>query len=182
MKQTVRTFVAVEINDTNRACAEELIAKLQGAAADVKWVEAGNLHLTLKFLGDVPAREIARVCEVVQRGAGKVEAFELHLRGAGAFPNDRRPRTLWLGSGDGALSLPRGAAIDQRDRLYVVDAAGQDVKVYDVSGPEPDFLYVFGDLGMGDGQFNYPNDIALDATGRLYVVDRENDRVQVWSH
>ena len=72
--------------------------------------------------------------------------------------------------------------MDARDRLYVVDAVGQNVKVYDVSGPEPSFLFVFGGWGMGDGQFDYPNDIALDATGRLYVVDRENNRVQVWSY
>jgi DNA-binding beta-propeller fold protein YncE len=86
------------------------------------------------------------------------------------------------GSGDGALNLPRGAAIDSRDRLHVVDAVGQNVKVYDVSGPEPKFLYVFGDMGLGDGQFNYPNDIALDGTGRLYIADRENNRIQVWSY
>jgi sugar lactone lactonase YvrE len=87
-----------------------------------------------------------------------------------------------LGVGEGAFSLPRGAAIDARDRLHVVDAVGQHVKVYDVSGPEPDFLFVFGGWGLGDGQFNYPNDVALDTTGRLYVVDRESDRVQVWSY
>jgi DNA-binding beta-propeller fold protein YncE len=72
--------------------------------------------------------------------------------------------------------------MDARDRLYVVDAVGQDVKVYDVSDPEPNFLFVFGGWGLGDGQFDYPNDIALDATGRLYVIDRENNRVQVWSY
>ena len=86
------------------------------------------------------------------------------------------------GSGEGALNLPRGAAIDSRDRLHVVDAVGQNVKVYDVSGPEPVFLFTFGDWGEGDGQFNYPNDIALDASGRLYIADRENRRVQVWSY
>ncbi|NOX61732.1 MAG: hypothetical protein GXP42_07285 [Chloroflexi bacterium] len=86
------------------------------------------------------------------------------------------------GSGDGALSLPRGIAIDDRDRLHVVDAVGQNVKVYDFSGPEPSFLYTFGDMGVQNGQFNYPNDIALDASGRLYIADRENNRIQVWSY
>jgi DNA-binding beta-propeller fold protein YncE len=93
------------------------------------------------------------------------------------------------GTGDSALSLPRGAAIDERgqlidvhDRLYVVDAVGQNVKVFDVSADEPKFLFAFGDWGQGDGQFNYPNDIALDSYGRLYVADRENNRVQVWSY
>lgn len=86
------------------------------------------------------------------------------------------------GSGDGALSLPRGASIDLKDRLYVVDAVGQDIKTYDVSGPEPVFLYTFGEWGASDGQFNYPNDIALDSNGLLFIADRENNRIQVWSY
>jgi DNA-binding beta-propeller fold protein YncE len=86
------------------------------------------------------------------------------------------------GSGEVGVSLPRGIFIDQADRLYVVDAVGQNVKVYDVSGPEPEFLHAFGDWGAEDGLFNYPNDIYVDEGGRLYIVDRENDRVQVWSY
>ncbi len=85
------------------------------------------------------------------------------------------------GAGEGALSLPRGIFIDQRDRLFVVDAVGQDVKVFNVSGAEPVFLYAFGDFGTGDGLFNYPNDIAVDFNGRVYIVDRENNRIEVWS-
>jgi DNA-binding beta-propeller fold protein YncE len=86
------------------------------------------------------------------------------------------------GTGDGALSLPRGAFMDGRDRLHVVDAVGQNIKVYDVSGPEPAFLFTFGDWGLDDGLFNYPNDIVLDQAGRLYIADRENNRIQVWSY
>jgi sugar lactone lactonase YvrE len=86
------------------------------------------------------------------------------------------------GIGEGTLSLPRGAAIDGRDRLHIVDAVEQCVKVYDVSGAKPRFLFAFGDWGVEEGQFNYPNDIALDTSGRLYVADRENNRVQVWSY
>ncbi len=101
MKHTLRTFVAVEINSTNRSCAEELIAVLRTAPVDVKWVDVENLHLTLKFLGDVPSQEIPTVCKAVEQGAARVEPFELELRGAGAFPNAGRPRTLWLGAGGG---------------------------------------------------------------------------------
>ncbi|NOZ71509.1 MAG: hypothetical protein GXP38_06295 [Chloroflexi bacterium] len=86
------------------------------------------------------------------------------------------------GSGDGALSLPRGMAIDNRDRLHVVDAVGQDVKIYDFSGPEPSFLFSFGSMGNLSAQFNYPNDIAVSVSGRLYVADRENNRIQIWSY
>ena len=71
----------------------------------MKWVEPHNLHLTLKFLGDVPEREIAEVCRAVQRGAAEVKRFELEVRGAGAFPNAARPRTVWLGAGAGAEQM-----------------------------------------------------------------------------
>ena len=101
MKKTLRTFVAVEITGPIRARAKELIASLAGTTADVKWVEPHNLHLTLKFLGDVQDTDIAQVCRAVQRGAAEVEPFELELRGAGAFPNAARPRTVWLGAGAG---------------------------------------------------------------------------------
>ena len=82
--------------------AEELIAALDGTSADVNWVEPHNLHLTLKFLGDVHQQEIVRVCQAMARGAAEVKPFELDVRGAGAFPNAARPRTVWLGAGDGA--------------------------------------------------------------------------------
>ncbi len=86
------------------------------------------------------------------------------------------------GSGEAALNLPRGAAIDDQDRLHVVDAVGQLVKVFDISGPEITLLFSFGEMGNGDGEFYYPNDIAIDQTGRLYIADRENNRIQVWSY
>ncbi len=105
MKKTLRTFVAVEITQPIRRRAGELIAALAGASADVKWVEPHNLHLTLKFLGDVPQQEIARVCQATARGAAEVESFELDVRGAGAFPQAARPRTVWLGAGEGAEQM-----------------------------------------------------------------------------
>jgi RNA 2',3'-cyclic 3'-phosphodiesterase len=101
MKKTLRTFTAVEITPAIRARAGKLIAALAGTAADVKWVEPHNLHLTLKFLGDVRQEEIVQVCQAMTRGAAQVEAFELDVRGAGAFPNAARPRTVWLGAGEG---------------------------------------------------------------------------------
>jgi 2'-5' RNA ligase len=105
MKHTVRTFVAVEIDAATRQRVEQLVEELSALPADVKWVEAHNLHLTLKFLGEVATQEIPQVCEAVRQGAIQVEPFELEVRGAGAFPNTRRPRTLWLGVGTGQQEM-----------------------------------------------------------------------------
>jgi DNA-binding beta-propeller fold protein YncE len=86
------------------------------------------------------------------------------------------------GVGDSALGLPRGLWIDGKDRLHLVDAVRQSVKVFDVSGDGPKFLASLGSFGVGKGKFNYPNDVTVDESGRMYVADRENDRVQIWSY
>jgi 2'-5' RNA ligase len=105
MRKKIRTFIAVELNGPIRARADELIAAFSGTAADVKWVEPQNLHLTLKFLGEVRTDDIAGICRAVSVGAKRVAAFELDVRGAGAFPNAAKPHTIWLGAGDGAESM-----------------------------------------------------------------------------
>ena len=105
MKKTLRTFAAVEISGPICARAGELIAVLSGTTAEVQWVEPHNLHLTLKFLGDVHQREIAQVCQAVAQGAAEAAPFDLEVRGAGAFPNAARPRTVWLGADKGAESM-----------------------------------------------------------------------------
>jgi 2'-5' RNA ligase len=71
------------------------------------------MHLTLKFLGDVPDIETPDVCRVVAQVAGQFEPFEITCRGAGAFPDIQRPKTLWIGIQDGAEELQAlQAAID----------------------------------------------------------------------
>ena len=100
-----RTFVAVEIDSAIRTKAVELIGALRAADADVKWVEAENLHITLQFLGEVPNDLIAPVCKAVEQGAAEAPAFDLEIGGAGAFPNSNRPRTLWIGAKAGAEQM-----------------------------------------------------------------------------
>jgi DNA-binding beta-propeller fold protein YncE len=73
--------------------------------------------------------------------------------------------------------VPRGIAIDAKDRLYVADALAHTIDVYDLKGAE---ITQFGTRGFGPGQFNFPNDVALDTKGKIFITDRENDQVQVW--
>jgi 2'-5' RNA ligase len=101
----IRTFVAVETGAAVRKAALQLIDQLRSCPAEVKWVERENMHITLQFLGDVDAREIHHVCEVVQRAVAELAPFELEIRGAGAFPNPARPGTVWLGTGQGAKEM-----------------------------------------------------------------------------
>ena len=101
----IRTFVAVEAGPAVRQAALALIEQLRASPADVKWVDPENMHLTLKFLGDVDPRQIHRVCAAVKRAVAGAAPFELQIRGAGAFPNVDRPGTVWLGAGQGAQQV-----------------------------------------------------------------------------
>jgi len=66
----------------------------------VKWVEPKDLHLTLKFLGDVADENAPKAVEILRRCAEGVEPFELRVQGAGAFPNLTRPRVLFADAED----------------------------------------------------------------------------------
>lgn len=92
--------------------------------------------------------------------------------------------TISRGVGEGDLGLPRGAATDDADRLYVVDTADHMVRIYriDKTKVTPTFTGAFGGEGQNDGMFQYPNGIATDTRARVYITDRENNRVQVWSY
>jgi 2'-5' RNA ligase len=101
----LRTFIAVGIDKTIRDRAEALQQALGRSGVEVKWVEPGNLHVTLLFLGEVEDRSVPDVCRVVAECAAEHEPFEMSIEAAGAFPTIRRPRTLWVGVGAGQQEL-----------------------------------------------------------------------------
>src|SRR6516164_3373917 len=104
MKRT-RTFIAL---DPGKAILDRVVAlqeTLGKSGADVKWVEPENLHLTLLFLGEVDQRDLTPVCRAVSDSAAGLAAFPISVEHAGAFPNVRRPRTLWVGVGTGAQEV-----------------------------------------------------------------------------
>ena len=115
MQRTVRTFIAVEISSEIRSRARRLIAELAPLTSGVKWVEPHNLHLTLKFLGEVEMLEIPQVCNAVALAVADLPPFDLHAAGAGAFPTLERPRTIWLGVDQGVDEMVElHDALDER--------------------------------------------------------------------
>jgi DNA-binding beta-propeller fold protein YncE len=93
--------------------------------------------------------------------------------------------TLTPGTGAGSLGLPRGVAVGDGHRLYVVDTTDHMVRMYKLGsgqGDVPAYVASFGREGGIDGAFEYPNGVAVDSHARLYITDRENLRVQVWGY
>ncbi len=116
----LRTFIAIELAPSVKRRAEKLIALLQESGADVSWVKPQHMHLTLKFLGEIPELEAAELCHVVTDAAKTVEPFELVFRGLGAFPTLEDPRTIWLGleSGEEELRELHGVLEDALHRDF----------------------------------------------------------------
>jgi len=101
----IRTFVAIEVGAAVQSRALQLIGRMRSTEMHVNWVERKNLHLTLKFLGDVPTLEMPAVCRTVVKVAAQIAPLEFAIKGAGAFPQVRRPRVVWLGVGEGSEPL-----------------------------------------------------------------------------
>ncbi len=122
-----RTFLAVELAAAARTAAGELQQALARAGgANVNWVDAANLHVTLLFLGEVDGRDLVSVCRAVQKVADAVPPFGLRLSGVGAFPNGRRPKTVYAGISDGAAELTGLYAALQTPLLALGVTRGED--------------------------------------------------------
>lgn len=100
MQRTVRTFVAVEISPEVRSRAQKLITELQKVDAKIRWVDPAQLHLTLKFLGEIDLLDVPSVCAAVESVASAFPPFSVRVNSAGAFPHLASPRTVWLGIED----------------------------------------------------------------------------------
>lgn len=96
----MRTFLALPLEPTVR---RELVRYQEACAkmiTNVKWVEEENLHLTLKFLGEVPEEKLAGVISAAGKVAARFPALTLPLGKPGAFPTLGRARVLWVGLTD----------------------------------------------------------------------------------
>lgn len=101
----MRAFVAIKITSDQRMAVGDLIGDLKTSSADVKWVKPENLHLTLKFLGNMDESRVGDVAEAVRGACQGITPFEISLRGTGAYPSVRRPRVVWVGIENGRDSL-----------------------------------------------------------------------------
>jgi len=99
--KVIRTFVAVLIDDDLRRRIAGVQDQLKRLAPDVKWVAPENLHVTMKFLGDVREDMLPDVFAAVEKAAGGFSPFDVSVSGLGAFPSPSRARVVWVGLGDG---------------------------------------------------------------------------------
>ncbi len=107
----LRAFIASELPAALQDSVHSATADLRKTLGDglIRWVPAHNVHLTLKFLGDVSTSSLELIKQMMVTEAAQFAAFDVQVEGLGCYPNVRRPRVLWVG-----LTAPAELASLQR--------------------------------------------------------------------
>ncbi len=121
----IRSFIAVDLPDSLNTPLEKASIQLQEALAGlpVRWVPVNNIHLTLKFLGDVSEKNLAVIKSIVKSEAANYQIFEVSVGEFGVFPNNARPRVLWVGvqAPDELINLQRRIDVETARLGYAPD-------------------------------------------------------------
>jgi 2'-5' RNA ligase len=93
----IRSFIAIEVPQPLLARMGELQRELKRMEAGVNWVRPEGIHLTLKFLGSIPAEELEKLARGIAPVVAARNPFELRVHGLGCFPSSHKPRVIWVG-------------------------------------------------------------------------------------
>jgi len=97
MPETIRAFIAIELNKDIQDGLAKIQAELRSGRADVKWVKPQNMHLTLKFLGNIEIDLIVKIKNILEDLTINHKSFPSDLSEIGAFPKIKTPRVIWVG-------------------------------------------------------------------------------------
>ncbi|MBU0687581.1 MAG: RNA 2',3'-cyclic phosphodiesterase [Candidatus Margulisbacteria bacterium] len=98
----MRTFIAVNLSDAVKDNINQVVEKLKKVDPGIKWVKKENLHITLKFLGEVSEEKVKAVGDLLSEKLKDLQAIELKFIGIGSFP-----RVVWIATRNGAERLSK---------------------------------------------------------------------------
>lgn len=105
MSDTLRTFIAFKLPEAIISHLHNIQKGLKSFGFRVGWVQPENIHLTLKFLGEIPKSEIENVSQAMAETARQYAPMSFTAKGLGVFPTIKRPRVLWVGLKGDTYSL-----------------------------------------------------------------------------
>ncbi len=97
MPDTIRTFIAVELPKPILSSVCSVQDRLRSFGFHIRWIPSTNIHLTLKFLGNIHTADVEKIGNTIAGSVTDVTPLSLFVEGVGVFPNIRRPRVLWVG-------------------------------------------------------------------------------------
>ncbi|MCP4404159.1 MAG: RNA 2',3'-cyclic phosphodiesterase [bacterium] len=98
--EVIRSFIAIKIPADIQKKLQGIQDKLKQSAAHVSWIHPENIHLTLKFLGNIEGTQVDEITAGLRNSVKGLSPFQLQVGYAGAFPNIRFPRVIWVGVTD----------------------------------------------------------------------------------
>lgn len=95
----LRAFIAIELSDQLQNALEKQTARLRQSLGDdlIRWIPTQNIHLTLKFIGNIAASHMDFLKQLLTHTADSHPQFDLQICGIGSFPSSKRPRIIWAG-------------------------------------------------------------------------------------
>jgi RNA 2',3'-cyclic 3'-phosphodiesterase len=115
MSRRIRAFIALKLPGKVIASIKTVQEDVKRYRFPVRWVRPENIHLTIKFFGDITESDVAAIDAVMKSCAGGYAPFSLSAKGAGIFPGISRPRIIWAGiSGDTARLLDLRNSLEKR--------------------------------------------------------------------
>jgi 2'-5' RNA ligase len=107
--EQIRTFVAIELDRAMQDALDQIQSPLKNSRAGhiARWVSPHSIHLTLKFLGNVPVNRVEGISQAIHRACEAFAPFSICLTVLGCFPHERRPRVIWVGMGGELETLGR---------------------------------------------------------------------------
>jgi len=120
----MRSFIAIKLPEEVRNTLAKLQDKLKTQGADVKWVEPVNIHLTLKFLGEINDKQLDKIIKILEEVAVNKKCFQMHISSIGAFPKIHFPRVIWVGLDKGEKET-KELAKELEEKISVVGIPGE---------------------------------------------------------
>jgi 2'-5' RNA ligase len=121
----MRTFIAIEIPEEIKKRLAEAQALLKKSGAEAGWTRLEGIHLTLKFLGEVPETKTSEIAAALTQAMEGKSPFRLKFSGAGVFPHAQKPRVVWVGA-SGELDRLMGLQIIVEEQMVRLGFTQED--------------------------------------------------------
>lgn len=99
----IRAFLAIDVDDDLKPRINKIIKEFKQIDTKIKYVELANLHLTLKFFGDIDTNGLKLLENAIADVVSEFEPFKINITGCGAFPNTNHIKVIWVGIEDDSI-------------------------------------------------------------------------------